>query len=168
MAKKLDGKVEEWNEKGQLIKDIDYKEWRLNGMLRTYWDNGKSRRVDKYEDDKFISGKCFTREGKDTTYFVYEKMPQFPGGQKELFQYIAKETIYPRKLKKEGIEGCVVVRFFINTNGSISNISILKSSSDLLSEEAIRVVKSLPNWEPALEEGIPIRTAYTVPISYKL
>ena len=166
--KKLDGKLKEWYENGQIRKDIDYKDGKKNGQLLTYWDNGKPKRIDTYENDKLIEGKCINSDGAETIHYDYVKIPEFPGGINELMQYLVIELKYPNKSRKKGIEGRVLVNFIVNKNGAISNIKIVQSVNDELDKEAIRVVKNMPKWEPGMEDGEAVRVAFNLPINFKL
>lgn len=166
--RKLDGKLKEWNEKGQLRKDIDYKSGKLNGKLLTYWDNGKPKRIDSYENDKLIEGKCINFDGTEAIHYDYEKMAQFPGGTNELIQFLVTELKYPYKSRKEEIEGSVLIGFTVNKNGIISDIKIIQSVNKQLDEEAIRVVKKMPKWNPGMRDGEAVRVTFILPIVYKL
>lgn len=166
--RKLDGKLKEWYESGQLRKDIDYKSGKLNGRLLTYWDNGKPKRIDRYENDKLIEGKCMNFDGIATIHYDYEKRPEFPGGTNELMQHLVKELKYPNKSRKEEIEGRVLVGFIVNKNGTISDIKIIQSVNKQLDEEAIRVVKKMPKWEPGMQDGEAVRVTFNLPIEYQL
>jgi periplasmic protein TonB len=167
-SRKLDGKVKEWFESGQIRKDIDYKNGKKNGQLFTYWDNGKLKRADKYENDKLIEGTCMTADGRDTSQYDYEKLPEFPGGLNGLSHYLSKEIKYPKIARRIGIEGRVLVGFVVNKNGAISDIKIIRSVSDELDEEAMRVVKKMPKWEPGTEDGEVVSVAFNLPIQFQL
>ncbi len=166
--RKLDGKLKEWFENGQIRKDIDYKDGKKNGQLFTYWANGKLKRADKYENDKLIEGKCMTSEGRDMSHYDYEKMPEFPGGVNALMQYVSKEIKYPKYANRSGIEGLVQVGFFVNKNGTISDIKIIQSVFNELDEEAMRIVRKMPKWQPGMEDGEAVKAAIILPIQFKL
>jgi periplasmic protein TonB len=166
--RKLDGKSKEWFESGQIRKEIDYKDGKKNGELLTYWDNGKLKRAEKYENDKLIEGKCLTREGIETNHYDFEKRPVFPGGIDELRQYLGNAIKYPNKSIRNEEEGIVLVGFIVNKDGGISNIKIAQSVATELDQEAIRVVKKMPNWEPGMEDGEAVRVSFILPIQFKL
>lgn len=166
--KKVDGKLKEWYETGQLRRDIDFKSGKLNGQFLTYWDNGKPKRIDRYENNKLIEGKCFNFDGVATTYYDYVKKPEFPGGMNELMEHLGKELKYPNKARKEEIEGRVLVGFIVNKDGNISDIKIIQGLNKQLDEEAIRVVKKMPKWKPGMQDGEAVRTAFNLPIEYLL
>ena len=166
--KKLDGKLNEWYENGQIRKDIDFKYGKKSGKLLTYWNNGNPKRIDVYENDKLIEGKCINSDGIEAIHYDYEKMAEFPGGINEFMQYVAKETKYPNKSRKKGIEGRVLVGFMVNKNGTISDIKIVQSVNKELDEEAIRVVRNMPKWEPGMEDGEAVGVSINLPISFVL
>jgi protein TonB len=99
-------------------------------------------------------------------YTVVEKQPTFPGGQKALQQYIKQNRVYPEVARKAGISGRVFVAFVVNTDGSIQNIELLKGLGMGCDEEAIRLVKRMPNWIPGSQSGKAIRVKYNQPISF--
>ena len=101
-------------------------------------------------------------------YDVVEVMPQYPGGQIAMLKYIMENMKYPEQAMKEGIQGRVTVRFIVEKDGSISNVSPIHPVHPLLDKEAIRVVKSMPKWSPGKQHGKPVRVQLIVPIMFKL
>jgi periplasmic protein TonB len=168
IGNKLDGKLKEWYENGQLQKDIDYKDGKKSGQLLTYWENGMSKRIDFFENDELIEGKCFGSDGQEIDHFDFVKSPEFPGGKEAYARYLIRQTKYPSKARKMGIEGRVVVRYTITEYGTISDIEIIQSVTDELDKEAIRVVKNMPKWEPGMEEGEAVRVTLSIPIWFRL
>jgi protein TonB len=164
----LDGKSQSWYPNGQIQIDANYKNGKKDGTLLTYWETGKPKRVDAYEADKLLSGKCFNSDGKQTVHFDFEIEPQFPGGINALVQYLAKETKYPNRARKNEVQGRVLVKFILNTDGSISNVGIQKGVDHDLDQEAIRVVKKMPKWSPGMEDGRAIKVPYILPVSFVL
>ena len=94
-------------------------------------------------------------------------LPEFPGGQKAMMQWIAQNIQYPKEAAKANIGGSVIVSFFVEKDGSISNAEVIKSVHELLDKEALRVVNAMPKWKPGMENGQPVRTRFFVPISFK-
>lgn len=166
--KTIDGKYKEWYGNGKLKREIDYKDGKKNGQLLTYWDNGKPRRIDTYENNKLIKGKCLSSNGEEVPYYEYERMPAFPGGIDKLVQYLSTEIQYPKKSRKKGIEGLVIVGFIVNEDGSISEVKILQGVNDELDNEAMRVVSMMPKWTPGAEDGKTLRVSCKLPIRFKL
>ncbi len=97
------------------------------------------------------------------------KQAEFPGGEKGLMTYISNELKYPQKLQEQKIEGRTVVSFSIMPDGSINSIQIMKSSHPLFSEEAIRVIKKMPRWSPAVNtSGNNVADKFVLPITFQL
>lgn len=106
-----------------------------------------------------------------TSYKVYdfaEVMPTFPGGTESLYSYFSKNIQYPKKARKNGIEGTVYVSYVVEGDGSISNVNILRGIGGGCDEEAYRVVKEMPKWNPGMQDGKPVAVEYKVPIKFTL
>lgn len=102
---------------------------------------------------------------------VYDKVdeqPQFPGGQLEMYSYLAQNIKYPADAEKNKQQGQVLVNFVVNTDGSISDIKVVKSVCESLDNEAIRIVKTMPKWTPGKQNGKAVNTRYSLPITYRL
>jgi protein TonB len=94
-----------------------------------------------------------------------EQLAQFNG---DLYQYLAKQIRYPEADKKNKVEGRVILQFVVEKDGSISSITVLKSASETLAAEAIRVVSNMPKWKPAKNNGMAVRSRFVLPIAFKL
>ena len=157
----------EWFENGNIRLKAFYQGGKKEGEFCTWWPNGKNRRKDRFEMDKLIEGNCFDSLGnKLPDYFPYETFPQFPGGDKKLKLYLDREVKYPPKAFEKNIQGKVVTEFFIERDGSISDIRVTKNVDFHLDLEAYRVICKMPDWIPATQEGQKIRVKYTLPISF--
>lgn len=105
----------------------------------------------------------------DEVLMVVEKMPVFTGGEIALRRFIAENVKYPEKAKKNDVQGKVFVHFVVDTNGKIQNVKIARGVNALLDAEAVRVIKSLPNFEkPGYQRGKAVNVYYTVPINFQL
>jgi TonB family protein len=101
-------------------------------------------------------------------FFFVEESPQFPGGNEELKIFFSKNLTFPKSAQEKHIECQVYIRFEIKKDGSIGEVMVSKSVHPLLDAEAIRVIKSMPNWLPGRFRGKPISSWYTLPISFFL
>lgn len=104
-------------------------------------------------------------------FIIVENMPEYPGGQTELFKFLANNTHYPAMARENGIEGTVYVGFVVLEDGSISNVQVkrgLPGGGAGCDEEAVRVVKQMPKWKPGKQRGKTVRVAYTLPFKFKL
>lgn len=94
-----------------------------------------------------------------------EMQPTFNG---DINLWLAQNMRYPEEAEKNNIEGKVIVSFVIEKDGSVSNIKALKSPHSSLTEEVVRLVKAMPNWNPGTMSGKPVRVKYVLPLSFKL
>ena len=115
----------------------------------------------------FMTSTAQTKKN-DMVFDVVEVMPQFPGGQIAMLQYLMKNIKYPEQAVKEGIQGRVTVRFIVEKDGSISDVKPVLSVHPLLNKEAVRVVKSMPKWNPGKQNGKPVRVRFNLPVMFKL
>ncbi len=105
--------------------------------------------------------------GDDNKVFtIVEQMPEFPGGAMALRKSIAWAIKYPRIAAEENAEGTVFVSFVVNRDGYIWNAKVVKSVHPALDHEAIRVIYSLPKWQPGFQHGKPVDVNYTIPIEF--
>jgi len=93
---------------------------------------------------------------------------EYPDGEKAMLEYIAHHVRYPAKAMKNEEEGKVIVEFYVENTGEITEIKIAQSVSPLLDAESIRIVKSFPKWKPARYHGIKVRSKTSLPINFKL
>ena len=101
-------------------------------------------------------------------YQIVEQMPEFPGGEEAMMQYIAEQVKYPAEAKKAGAYGRVFIGFIVEPDGSLSDIKVLRGMGYGCDEEALRVVKSMPKWQPGMHRGKAVRVQYLVPVNFKL
>ena len=95
-------------------------------------------------------------------------MPQFPGGDAELMKYIQKSLKYPPVAMENNIQGRVTVRFVVTKTGKIGDVQVLRAKDPDLDREAVRVVKTLPDFIPGRMNGQPVAVWFTLPITFKL
>lgn len=94
--------------------------------------------------------------------------PSFPGGCKELLRYMEKKMVYPVEMQRLGKSGEVVVEFYVERSGVISGVNVVKSLSKEFDDEAIRLTRYMPRWNPGTKNGKPMRFKMTMPINFKL
>jgi len=106
---------------------------------------------------------------KDIPFVQVDEMPVFPGGDIAILKYICDNSRYPEEAKKNKITGKVIVRFIVEKDCSVSEVTILQSVNPELDAEAVRVVKTLPKFEkPAKNGGVAVRVFYMLPITFDL
>ncbi len=107
-------------------------------------------------------------EEEQQIFFIVEDMPQFPGGDAALQNYIATHVVYPEIAKENGITGRVYVRFVVNRKGKVDKVSIARGVDPSLDKAAVDVIKGLPDWSPGKQRGKPVNVWYTAPINFIL
>ena len=114
-------------------------------------------------------GKNNVKESVDEpTFIAVEQMPEFPGGQEGLVNYLVENLNYPEKAKAKKITGKVYVSFVVERDGSISNVKVLRDIGYGCGEEAVRVVKAMPHWKPGMQRGKNVRVQYTLPLNFQI
>ncbi len=101
-------------------------------------------------------------------FVTAEKMPEFKGGDRALLKYIAEHVVYPEMAKENDIQGTVFVKFVVNELGKVTDVEILRGIDPLLDKEALKVIKSLPDWKPGFQSGKNVKVRMQVPIKFKL
>jgi len=107
------------------------------------------------------------KSDKMELYEVDEK-PEFPGGNSALEKFIATNVTYPIEAMNINIEGTVYIKFLIEKDGSVSECTILKSVHELLDNETLRLVKSMPKWKPGKFKGDIVKVWYIIPVRFRL
>ena len=108
------------------------------------------------------------RPNPKKVYDVVEQMPSFPGGMKAMMDYLAKNIKYPVSAQKNLLEGRVILQFIVDKKGRLSDIKVVKSVEPSLDAEAVRVVKSMPRWNPGMQQGKAVKVRYTLPVTFRL
>ena len=109
-----------------------------------------------------------SKADNNSIYSEVEVNADFKGGIDECYKWIDNTIHYPEEAIAKKIQGRVFVKFVVEKDGHISQPKVLRSPDKQLSEEALRIVKLMPAWEPAMIEGKPVRSYLTLPIMFKL
>ena len=107
-------------------------------------------------------------EEESKVFDIVEQMPSFPGGQAALFEFLSKNIRYPVVAEENGIQGRVIVTFVVERDGSITDVRVVKPVDPSLDKEAVRVTKSMPHWNPGMQNGGPVRVKFTLPVTFRL
>lgn len=99
---------------------------------------------------------------------IVENRPEFTGGKKKFSKYLHKNLKYPKKAKRQGIEGKVFVEFMVNIDGSITDVKVLKGIGSGCDEEAVKVIKNSPKWIAGTKRGKAVKMKVTIPIVFEL
>lgn len=118
------------------------------------------------ESKRFIDEK---KEDEHKIFNAVEQMPEFPGGEIEMKRWLANHIIYPSEAAKNNLEGKVYVKFIVEKNGSINNVTIIRDYvGGGAGAESVSVVKKMPNWKSGKQNGKAVRVSLTLPITFRL
>ncbi|MCU4176702.1 energy transducer TonB [Carboxylicivirga sp. N1Y90] len=106
--------------------------------------------------------------GDPLPFYVLEDKPVFPGGDAALLKYVNQNVRYPVICQENGVQGMVTVSFVIDEKGKVTNVKSLRSPDPNLEREAVRVVKTLPDWKPGKQRGRPVKVSFMVPVRFVL
>ena len=141
-----------------------------NAILRCSYQGRESQEVLAADmtNNTNLSLSSKSREMNEQVFTVVEKMPSFPGGDAELLKYIATNIKYPKESQDNGEQGRVICSFIVGRDGSVNNPEVLRGVTPLLNEEAVRVINTMPRWNPGMQRGKAVAVKYTVPITFRL
>lgn len=105
---------------------------------------------------------------EDEIFVAVEQQAEFPGGQAALMKWLSNNIRYPESAQQNDIQGRVIVKFVVEKDGSIGTATIAKGVDKDLDREALRVVKKMPKWQPGKNNGVAVRSYFTLPVTFKL
>lgn len=101
-------------------------------------------------------------------FTVVEKMPVYPGGQEQMFKFMATNLHYPESARTANLQGVVFISFVVEADGAVSNAKVIRGLSADCDAEALRVVNLMPKWTPGEQDGKKVKVAYNLPIRFAL
>lgn len=118
----------------------------------------------------YSSLSAFSQAGKEKQeiYFVVDEMPQYPGGDLELYRYFFSQFKMPEECRTNGVKGKLYVRFVIFPDGHVDSVFAVRPIHPLFDAEAIRVVKTLSHWTAGKKNGMPVPVWYSMPINFEV
>lgn len=105
---------------------------------------------------------------KEEMFIHFEHDPEFPGGHAALMKFMSDSLRYPVTAMQTGLQGRVILKFIVNEDGTLSDIQVIRSIDPELDKEAVRLVKTMPEWNPGLEKGEKVKMEFTLPIIFRL
>ncbi|MBS1519608.1 MAG: TonB family protein [Bacteroidetes bacterium] len=148
-------------EEGPIVNSVEEGEW--HGMSAD-----SARSIINYKHGLFQNGKSFDQKGLAYPDKQPFPVPAYPGGKDALWTFLQNTIRYPSVAKEAHVQGQVYVSFNVERDGSLTNVHVVRGAGSGLDEEAIRVIKLSSKWNPGMLGGIPVRTQYTLPISFSL
>lgn len=134
----------------------------------TVYLNGKKVRKIVVNGQEMISTVTAMDEDKETAYKTVDSPAQFTGGQEAFGRWVSENMVYPPKAQEQGIQGQVAVQFIVEKDGSITEVEGIRSPDQLLTDEAVRLVKAMPKWIPAKNKGEIVRSVFVVTLAFRL
>jgi periplasmic protein TonB len=115
------------------------------------------------------NAQSISKDTADAVFTVVEQPATYPGGEQAMGDFIRKIIKYPKKEKKEGIDGIAYVTFVVEKDGSVSNVKLLRGipGKPKCNQEAVRVVKKMPKWNPGYQNGKAVRVQFNLPIRFR-
>ena len=190
-----DGKYFEWYENGQLKDSCDFAKGKKTGIWKSWYADGKIESEGRYQNDSAVgvwnwfhsTGQPATREvyrgGKLADLACYDSTgtssgftcalmtrphPTADSVEGSFEDYLIANLYYPKEAMTRGIEGMVSLEFVIGKDGKLKSINIISSPSDLLSEEVVRLLKSIQQWAPAISHNRPIDYVYEFNVPFMI
>jgi protein TonB len=109
-----------------------------------------------------------TTQPVEKVYDQTNEMPEFPGEKNDLVKYLIQNTRYPELAMKNGVQGAVIVRFVIDKEGKVKDPKVVKGVGSGCDEEALRVIRSMPDWKPAIHNGKAVSVFFNLPVQFKI
>lgn len=133
--------------------------------------------VVKFQPDDFSEEELLEEEKEEPinqnaddpeTLRMVQELPMYPGGMVEFMKWLTKNLNYPKYALRNKIQGKVMISFIVNTDGTISDIKVVKRAHALLDAEALRVARLMPKWEPGKDHGKVCRSMVAIPIVFEI
>lgn len=150
---------------------MDMEEQKEDNTARGVVNQEGSDDADKFKavQEQVIVKEPEPEKPKEEEIFVaVEQMAEFPGGQGALMKWLGQNIRYPEAAQQNDIQGRVIVKFVVEKDGSIGQVTVVKGVDKDLDREAIRVVKKMPKWQPGKNNGVAVRSYFNLPVTFKL
>lgn len=130
-------------------------------------DEGGTVNIDDLKENQTVGGTA-GQEMEEEVFTVVEQPPAFPGGENALLKYISDHLKYPQIALEQEIQGVVLLRFVVLPNGAVGDVFVVQGLDSNCDREAVRVVKSLPRFNPGRQQGKPVSVWFTLPIRFQI
>ena len=167
-AGKQTGKWVEYYYTGLKDSEGNYEAGKQIGKWKYYHKNGILASLETYQGDSLFEMRCWDTIGTPLAICYEGESPEFPGGQDKMYDFVSENTVYPSKLKLNGIEGKVIVQFTVDTSGALSDFEIVRCTHKEFGDEALRVAKSMPRWTYYPNHNRWFRMRFTLPIKFSI
>jgi TonB family protein len=127
----------------------------VNGVKEGEW----------YQNINGVEYKHFYKNGNEVKINV---TPEFPGGMEDFLKFIGRNLKYPKEAVKNGTSGTVLISFIVEKDGALTDVKVARDIGDGCGDEAVRVIKLSPVWNPGMQDGHPVRVAFSIPVTFTL
>lgn len=158
----LNGTSEKWYKNGVKEMLAIYSKGKQEGIQTRYFENGKIKRTENFKNGEFVNGNCFDENGNEIEFFPYYIKPEFPGGMKAFYDYVANNFKSPNSAKGE-----IKIGFFVELDGTLNHFEVLKSINKEMDLSAIRLLVNSPKWTPGKIDGKNARVKFSIPLTVK-
>ncbi len=147
------------------VKELEVKD---PGQKDQKGDPNQEIRIDEAVGKAEITQKVVEDNNEIVNFAAVEKLPEFPGGEAAFGKYLGNAIRYPPVAKENNTQGRVIVSFVVERDGNLTDIKVLRDIGGGCGAEAIRVLQKSPKWKAGIQNGKPVRVAYTMPINFTL
>lgn len=165
---KLQGVAQAWYPSGRPRWQLTYQHGQRHGVLRAWYPSGRLMRQETYRAGRRTAARCYTRAGRDTAWFAFERPARFVGGEQALHAWLIQHLRYPAVDMRNQVEGNAWARFVIDVKGQVQNPEIIKGISNSTDEEVLRLLKMMPAWEPAVVSGRAVAVPCELPVEFRI
>lgn len=136
--------------------------------LTSYYRNGQVKREENLSGKKTSGNKCYDSLGNRILFTPFFENPQFPGGNHMINHFLSKNLEYPEYCRDKGIQGRVLLRFYVDEMGEILEVKVIEQVHPMLDKAAAMAILKMPNWKPGLRDDEPTKTYFTLPITFRV
>jgi TonB family protein len=140
----------------------------LAALLITTACTNQSEKADTMQPESGKSARAYEDVDGEQVYTVVENQPEFDGGLPAMYTFLSDNIRYPEAAAKANVQGKVTVAFVVGADGAVRNVKVMEGLGYGTDEEALRVVKAMPNWQPGSQDGKNVAVKYFLPISFQL
>jgi protein TonB len=158
----LNGTSQKWHKNGNKKSVFLYVKGKQAGIQTRYYENGQVKRTESFKNGEFVAGKCFDENGTEIEFFPYYIKPEFPGGMKAFYDYVANNFKSPN-----GGKGEIKIGFYVELDGTLNHFEVIKSINKEMDLSAIRLLLNSKRWTPGKVDGREARVKYSIPITIR-
>jgi len=151
-----------------IVEEGNIKNGKRDGQWKGVDEDVHIRFAENYDNGKLLLGMSVGESNDTVSYKLRQVQPQYKGGINAFSGFLANNIQYPDYERAHNVQGTVILTFIVEKNGKVSNIKVLEHVSNNIDKEAIRVLKSSPDWISGTAYGRPARVLFTQPINFSL